>query len=162
MQQVVDAQTQFDWAIWLPSVPGSSFNTRDFTFRCTATSLPAITQESFDVEAHGLKFKYPGRRIWTMQQDVTMFETRDGTTRRLMEAWMDFCRNIRDNTGNYKADFAVDAIINTYDAPGNITSTVKMEGFYPLELGQATLDNTSAVMTYTCQFAYDRTSPVEE
>jgi hypothetical protein len=161
MQQVVDAQTTFDWAIWLPNVPGSSYDTRDFTFRCTGTSLPAVTQESFKVEAHGLQFNYPGRRTWAMEQDVTMFETRDAVTRTMIEAWLDFCRNIRDNSGNYKADYAVDAIINTYDAPGNITATVKMVNFFPLELGQATLDNTSALLTYGCKFSYDRTEPVD-
>ena len=162
MQQVVDAQASFDWAIWLPSVPGSSFNTRDFTFRCTATSIPAVTVESFDVEAHGLKFKYPGRRTWSMTQDVTMYETRDATTRTLIEAWLDFIRNIRDNTGNYKANYAVDAIINTYDGPGNITATVKLKNFFPLELGAASLDNQSSLLTYSCQFSYDRTEPVTE
>ena len=162
MQQVVDAQTTFDWAIWLPSVPGSSYNTRDFTFRCTGTSLPAITQESFKVEAQGLQFNYPGRRTWAMEQDVTMFETRDATTRTMMEAWLDFCRNIRANSGNYKADYAVDAIINTYDTPGNITATVKMVNFFPLELGTATLDNTSSLLTYSCKFSFDRTEPVSK
>lgn len=160
MQQVVDAATTFDWAIWLPSVPGGSFSTRDFTFRCTGTTIPAVTQEAFKVEAHGLTFNYPGRRTWASDIDFTMYETRDQTTRNLMLAWMDFVRDIKANTGNYKASYAVDAELNLYDAPGNVTKRIKIEKFYPLELGTATLDNTSGLLTYTAKFSMDRTSEI--
>jgi hypothetical protein len=160
MAQVTDAQSTFDWAIWLPSVPGGSYSTRDFTFRCTGTTIPAVTQEAFKVEAHGLGFNYPGRRIWAADIDFTVYETRDQTTRNLMLAWMDFVRDIKANTGNYKANYAVDAELNLYDAPGNITKRIKIEQFYPLELGTATLDNTSGLLTYTCKFSMDRTSEI--
>ena len=160
MQQVVDAQTTFDWAVWLPSVPGGSYSTRDFTFRCTGTSIPAVTIEPFKVEAHGLQFNYPGRRTWADSIDLTLYETRDQVTRNLMLAWMDFIRDIKANTGNYKASYAVDAELNLYDAPGNITKRIKVEKFYPMELGTATLDNATGLLTYTCKFAMDRTSDI--
>ena len=157
MQTVTDPQTQFDWALWLPSLPGTAYTTRDFTFRCTGTVIPAVTIEDFLVEAQGLQFQRPGRRIWDKKLDVTMFETRDGIGRKLMEEWLDYIRNIKTNTGNFFADFSVTAELNLYDAPGNITQRIALEGFYPLSLGTATLDNTSTLMTYTANFSYDRT-----
>ena len=161
MAQVVDAASSFDWAIWLPNVPGNgSFSTRDFTFRCTGTTIPAVTQEAFKVEAHGLKFSYPGRRTWADDIDFTMYETRDQTTRSLMLSWMDFIRDIKANTGNYKASYSVAAELNLYDAPGTITRRIGIQGFYPLELGTATLDNTSGLLTYQCKFAMDRTTEI--
>lgn len=157
MQTVTDPQTQFDWALWLPSIPGTGFTTRDFTFRCTGTQIPAVTMEEFLIEAQGLQFQRPGRRIWDKKLDVTMFETRDGIGRKLSEGWLDYIRNIKENTGNFFADFSVTAELNLYDAPGNITQRIALEGFYPLSLGTATLDNTSTLLTYTANFSYDRT-----
>ena len=160
MSNQVDPQTQFDWAIWLPSVPGGPYSTRDFTFRATTTSIPGLTLEEFKVEAQGLQFQHPGRRVWDQKLDVTVFETRDGVAKGLMEGWIDFIRNVRANTGNYKASFAVQAEINLYDAPGNVTQRIGLQGFYPLTLGTANLDQTSALLTYTCGFSYDRTIPL--
>ena len=157
MLTVADPQTQFDWALWLPQIPGTSFTTRDFTFRCTGTQVPAVSQEEFMIEAQGLVFQRPGRRMWDKKLDVTMFETRDGVGRKLIEQWMDYVRDIKTNTGNYFADYAVTGELNLYDAPGNITQRIALEGFYPLSIGTATLDNTSALMTYSVNFSYDRT-----
>ena len=160
MNQLKDPANTFDWAIWLPSVPGGSYTSRDFTLRATSSSIPAIEIETFKVEANGIVLQRPGRRIWTNTHDVTIFETRDGVARQLIEGWIDFQRNIRTNTGNYFAAYQVSAEIDLYDAPGNIFQRIQMQGFYPTQLGAATLDNASGLLTYQATFSFDRTVPL--
>lgn len=157
MLTVVDPQVTFDWAMWLPSIPGTQYSTRDFTFRCTTTSIPGLSLEEFLVEAQGLQFQRPGRRIWDKKLDVTMFETRDGVGRALVEGWLDYIRDIKANTGSYFRDYAVVGELNLYDAPGKITQRIGVEAFYPLSLGAANLDNASGLLSYTVGFSFDRT-----
>ena len=157
MNIMTDPQSTFDWALWLPSVPGGPYTSRDFTFRCTTTEKPQAEQESFKVEAQGLQFQWPGRRVWSMTLPVTLFETRDGIAADLVDRWLDFCRNVQTNTGNYGAAFAVSAELDLYDSPGNITQKVGLTRFYPLTRGAGTLDNASGLLTYACNFSYDRT-----
>ena len=157
LQATLDPQTTFDWALWLPTVPGTSFTTKDFTFRCTTTNVPSQTHEDFLVETHGLQFQHPGRVIWDKKLDVTFFETRDGVARNLMLDWLKYIRDSFNNTGSYRDQFSVRAEMNLYDAPGNITKRIELWKFYPLSIGQATLDQSSQVLTYQCSFSFDRT-----
>lgn len=154
--QLADPQTTFDWALWLPSIPGGSYSTRDFTFRATTSEKPQAEVEPFKIEAQGLQSQWPGRRIWPMSLPVTLFETRDGIAAQLVDSWLDFIRNERANTGNLSAAYAVQAEMDLYDAPGNITQRIGLTRFFPLTRGNGQLDNTSALMTYACTFSYDR------
>jgi hypothetical protein len=156
MQNVTDPQTTFDWALWLPSIPGGAFSTRDFTFRAQTTSFPGVGSEEFKIEAHGLSFQYPGRRVWEMTLEVTIFETRDAIGRRLIEQWIDFQRDVKTNSGNLSSAYAVEAQLSLYDAPGKITQTLALERFFPLKLNSPSLDNSSAALQYSVTFSYDR------
>lgn len=160
MVTLADPQNTFDWALWLPSVPGGAFTSRDFTFRATSTQIPQVEVEAFKVEANGIQSQWPGRRIWTQTLDVTIFETRDGVGRALVEGWLDFIRNVRSNTGNLSAAYAVQAELDLYDAPGNVTQRIGLTRFWPISLGAATLDNASGLLSYQCNFSYDRTIPL--
>lgn len=157
MSTVADPQTTFDWALWLPSVPGGNFSSRDFTFRAQTAVVPALTIEEFLVEAQGIKSQWPGRRVWDMKMDVTIFETRDGVGKALIEGWLEAIRSVKNNTGSLSAAYAVTAELDLYDAPGSVTQRIALSRFYPLSISAPNLDNTSALMTYTVGFSYDRT-----
>ena len=156
MSTVADPQTTFDWALWLPTVPGGNFSTRDFTFRAQTATVPALTVEEFQVEAQGIKSQWPGRRTWEMKMDTTIFETRDGVGRALVESWMEHIRSVKNNSGSLSADYAVTAELDLYDAPGAVTQRIALSRFYPLTLSAGTLDNTSALLTYTVGWSFDR------
>lgn len=160
MGSMVDPQSTFDWAIWLPSVPGTPYSTRDFTFRATATTIPALTIEEIKVEAQGLAFNFGGKRTWEMKQDVTIYETRDGVGRNLVEGWLDYIRNVRANTGNYRDSYAVQAEVDLYDAAGVVTQRIGLSKFFPVSLSQASLDQSSGLLTYTVNCSYDRSIPL--
>lgn len=157
---LVDPQTTFDWAIWLPVVPGGTYSTKDFTFRCVSASIPKVGSEDFKVEAHGMQLQFPGRRIWDMKMTVKVFETRDGVARDLIDSWINMQRDIRFNTGSYKALYAVNAEANLYDATGSITQRQQWVNFYPLERGEGTLDQSSSSMSYDVSFSYDFAFPI--
>lgn len=156
MGSLPDPQTTFDWALWLPSIPGTSYSSLDFSMRCKTTNVPKESQEDFLVEAQGLQFQYPGRVIWDKKQQVTLFETRDGIVRSMLVQWRDYARNVFNNTGNYRNTYSVTAELDLYDAPGNITKRIALWYFYPLEIGEGTLDQASGVVEYNCSFSYDR------
>lgn len=157
LQSLAAPATTFDWALFLPRVPGGSYTSRDFTFRCTTTSIPAVGQEDFLVEAHGLSMQFPGRRTWDKKLSATIFETVDGIGRDLIQLWLDYSRNIFDNTGHFRDEFAVQAELNLYAPSGAITRRILLNKFYPLTLGEGTLDQSSAALNYTTTWSYDTT-----
>jgi hypothetical protein len=57
--------------------------------------------------------------------------------------------------GAYKTQYAVPADLTQYDDAGLPARVFKLVNAWPSEVGQASLDQSSGIVQYTIQFAFD-------
>lgn len=145
----------YNFDLVVANVPGGG-NSRSLTTKCMSTSIPGVTIEPALVQLHGAEAQFAGRIIWSHNLSVTYLETRDISTRQTLTGWFFYARDIRNNTGSYKAQYATLAQLLLYDDVGNVTRTIQLENCFPLTLEDAAISgNESTPVNLTGTLSYD-------
>ena len=156
VQSVQDPLMQWNWNILIPTIPGTG-DTRDISYKAISTSIPSSSLEQVPLESHGIKLNFAGRRTWTGTWNVTMIETRTASTRDMLIKWMELARSWVNNSGSYKSRYGVMAELQLFDDIPTLVRSIVMVGMFPLEIGEATLDQSSGIVQYSVNFSYDYT-----
>ena len=157
---IQDVQQTWSWGVVIPRVPGVG-DVRSLSAKCISTSVPGYQIEPVKVELQGgIQLQYAGRRVWSMSWQATFIESRDAGTRSALVAWANMIRNPLLGVGSYKVVYAVPIELSLYDDAGIVSRSIKLVNAFPLDVGEATLDQTSAPMQYAVTFSYDVTEEV--
>lgn len=154
VSSVQDPLQTWNWDLFLPSIPGGG-NSRELTIKCISSTIPGSAVEQVGVEAHGVKLNFAGRRTWTGTWSATFFESRNSSTRDSFIKWLEFARSWKNNSGAYKADYAVSGELALYDDLPQVVRSIKMLGMFPLTVDDVSLDQSSGVVTYSVSFSFD-------
>jgi hypothetical protein len=119
-----------------------------FTFRATATQLPASTIGVARTNYFGREAKFAGNRVfgdWTV--NVLMDETdfQDIGPRGRLEQWSNLMNthiaNVRNPAKTAPSSYMRDAMINLWSKDGAyVTASYKMTGCFPVNIGEVGLD----------------------
>jgi len=154
-----DPLLTYNFDLFFDSIPGGAgLDSRGITIRCMTTALPGMQIDQVTVPLHGVEVNYAGRQIYTKQFTATLHETRDSGVRAAMRGWMEFARNNRNNSGNYKTNYARTAEMAVYDDIPNEIKRVKIFGCFPLSFDDLQMDgSTSTSAQYNVTFSFDYT-----
>jgi len=138
------------------TIPGAVGNlSRDFSFHCHGTSIPASTIANIDVPFLGRQLKVPGDRSyadWT----VTVFNDVDMAIRHTFEGWMAKLQNHGANIqhSNTHNDIYGQATVTQLRRDGSAISTYALE-IYPTEVAaiEVAWETNDAVEDYAVTFA---------
>lgn len=138
------------------TIPGAVGNlSREFTFHCKGTSLPASSVPAIDVPFLGRQLKVPGDRTyadWT----VTVFNDVDMAMRHTFEGWMakiqNHGANIQHSTTH--ADIYGQGTVTQLRRDGSAVSTYALE-ILPTEVAaiEVAWESNDAVEEYAVTFA---------
>lgn len=159
VRSLPDPLLSYNFDLIIPVVPGGG-DGKGLTIRCKSTSIPGTSVDDVTVSLHGIDLKYAGRQMWSHTLSVTYQETRDMLVRFALKSWIEFARNSRQNTGQYKANYATNADLVLYDDAGKTIRTIRIEGFFPQNMDDAALDGASSTaveisVTFNYDSAYD-------
>lgn len=150
-----DPLLSYNFDLIIPIVPGGG-DGKGLTIRCKSTSIPGTSVEDVTVSLHGIDLKYAGRQMWQHTLSVNYQETRDMTVRFAIKSWIEFARNSRQNTGDYKVNYETVADLVLYDDAAKPIRTIRMDGFFPQNMDDASLDGSSSTpVEMTITFNYD-------
>lgn len=155
VRSLPDPLQGWNYDLIIPNIPGGG-DTRSLTIKCMTASIPGVSLDDVMVSLHGVEVKYAGREVFTHTMDVTYLETRDMGTRDALRNWMETARNVRNNTGGYKSEYATQANLQLYDDTGAVVRTIVMDGFFPQNLQDAALDGSNSTpVNVSVSFFYD-------
>lgn len=150
-----DPLLSYNFDLIIPSVPGGGSG-RGLTLRCKSSVLPGAQLEQVTAGLHGVEVNYAGRQIWTKTFTATFVETRDVEVRNRILAWIKFARDNKNNSGNYKAGYAVDVVMLLYDDIPNVVKECTIVKVFPLSLEDATMDGSQGqLVEISVNFSYD-------
>lgn len=157
---VLDPLQQWNFNILFPTIPGST-DTRDLSYKITASTIPGTQIEQTSVETHGIKLNFGGRRTWQGTWSCTIFETRINSSRSRLLNWMELARSWSTNSGAYKSQYAVTAELQLFDDIPNIARSIRVFGVWPMSVDDVTLDQSNSVISYQVQFSFDYSEEYE-
>ena len=150
-----DPLLQYKWTLIVPNVPGGG-DGRRFQYQCKTSSIPGLSVEEALVTSHGIDLQYMGRQMYGQSFSATFFETRDLYVHTMFRNWLDLGRNHREGTGNYKSVYATKAQMLLLDDTNKVIKTVNLEGFFPSELSEASVDgSSSSPVEFNVTFKFD-------
>lgn len=150
---------QFEVVMNFPT--GSSGNagtTRQFTYLCSSTELPASTVGMVDVPYRGRILKLAGERTfadWT----TTILNDTGFEIRKALESWVQIMDNplLEVGTAVSPSLYKQTASVHQLDRNGGVLATYTFHGMMPSEVGNIALgfDTNDAVETFDVTWAYD-------
>lgn len=162
ISNIKDPLLLYNWGLVIPNIPGGG-NAYQMTLRCQTTAIPGLQNEPALVQLRGMELNYAGRPVYSHNLPITYLEARDMETRQSILRWMYMARDFRNNTGNYKEDYAVDCSLELYDDVGNVIRTIKLYGVFPLTLDDlATESSGSTVAAFSGTLSYDYFRDLED
>lgn len=152
---LTDLQTTFDFALYIPRIPGVA-DSRQMSYRCTTASIPGTSIEPVQQRAHGVRIQQAGMRNYEDTFEFSIIETRDGMSRDMLIKWMNFARSWNNNGGGYKSEYAVPVELALYDTKNVVTRGIKFINAWLSNIGSVSLDqSSSSVVTYAATLTYD-------
>lgn len=141
-----DPLLQYRWTLIVANVPGGG-DGRRLQYQCKTSSIPGLSNEDgATVTSHGMDFHFMGRQMFGGTQSATFFETRDLIIMKSIRGWLNFGRDHRNGSGNYKADYATTAQMLLLDDTLKVVTTVNFDGFFPKELSESGVDGSSSAV----------------
>lgn len=142
---IIDPAQPWNYDLIFDRLPvGTSGNTRDLTIRCQSTSIPGTQHEAVEVELHGLKLRYRGRKTYSGNFEVTFAENVDWSTYEIFREWNRLMLSWQANTGASSQIYKVPATIVVFDDAGAIVREYKVRGVWPENLNDITLDGSQS------------------
>ena len=154
---IVDPAQTWNYDLMFERLPtGVSGSTSMLRIRCQAVTLPGVTFDPVDVEAHGIKLRFRGRRTYSNQFTATFIENVDYTTYSLFKQWHMLALSWTNNTGVSSAVYKVPCTITAYDDPGNTVFEETLYGVWPQEVADISYDGSgSDYVKPEVTFAFD-------
>jgi len=157
-QSITDPFITHDWNIIFTSIPGAAgLDLRQLSMRAQTSSIPGITVEPTVVALKDVEVSFALRQTWPKTLSCTFLEVRDMTTRDAFLAWAKFAKNMRTGVGAYKSEYAIDVIMELYDATDSVIRIVKLLSAWPSEVGELGLESPGNPGYLPVTFTYDAT-----
>ena len=154
---IVDPALPWNFDLVIDRLPtGVSGNVRDITIRCQTTSMPGVQFSPVEVEAHGVKLKYRGRKQYQNTIECQFIENVDWSTYQLFKEWANLQLNWTNNTGSSSAIYKTTGTIITYDDAGNVTKEQAIKGLWIEQIQDIQLDGSQdGYVQPNVTFSYD-------
>lgn len=141
--------------------PGSIPNNaaaEKLSFTCRTASLPASNMQAIELPYMGRLIKIAGDRTFE-DWNITVFNDTDFIVRDHLERWSN---SINAHAGNFAEPgwsnpnfYFADAVVNQLNRQEEIIKSYKMEGIFPLQVGEIQLgfDQNNTVEEFNVMFA---------
>lgn len=154
---LLDPFQTYNYSLTFPSIPGDTYNqSQPLVVKCQAAVLPGFSLESVEVPFHAIVLRYAGRMTYPGTFSTTFLEIRDLSTRHLFRQWAQYARNHDTNTGAFKEQYSVPALLELYDDTPQQVYSVIIQNLWPNEVGDLNLETTGATAgQLNVTFTYD-------
>lgn len=150
-----DPLLSYNFDLVIANVPGGG-NSRSLAIKCMTTSIPGVQIEPSLVQLHGAEAQFAGRIMYTKNLPFTYLEDRLIDSRTSLLNWFYFARDIRNNSGAFKSEYATIGDMKLYNDKGEIARTIRLYNMFPLTLEDAGMDGASSnPVQITGSFSYD-------
>ena len=133
-------------------------DSRELTLAVQNVPMPGVSNEAFEVSAHGHTVKQRGRIVFAREVATTFLLPMSMKTLRTLHAWHQFVVNIKSgNSSGNKNDYAVDSVrITLFKPNGDDAHFATMFGVFPQTIDEVPLDGTASTpLTFGSTFSYD-------
>lgn len=166
LKSVGDPLLSDSFEIVIPNLPTGldSEGGRNFRIQCKTMIKPGQTIEEVLQEAHGHTLRYGGRKTFSGTLSLEFIENSDLRIHRLCEDWINIVRTTEDQRGEFKAAYAVTAVLNILDNKGATRVTYEIYGFWCKSVQDLSFDGMGQAVPVNCEFSFDdykRITPAE-
>ncbi len=158
--------SKFDVMLTLPTalgMPQTSAAQQKLTFTCKSASIPSSTLGEVPLPYFGRKIKSAGDRVWNDWR-ITVMLDEDYLTRQMFEYWSNSINAFQHNVMEAQLDgelYKASWDINHYGKDGSYIAQYTLNGAWPRDVGQITLDweGTDRVAQFDVTVAFDWMNP---
>ena len=160
---IVDPAQTWNFDLFFEKLPsGISGSTSTLTIRCMSTSLPGVSFEPIEVELHGVKLKYRGRKTYNGTFSVTFAENVDWTTYNLFREWNNLMLSWERNTGSSSTVYKVPCTMTMYNDAGEEVATYTLKGVWPQDVNEISFNGAeSSYVQLEVTFSFDYVSELD-
>lgn len=156
VKAIPDAAQSWNFDLFFPTIPGSSGDSTQLTYKCKGTTLPSSKIEVIDIQLHGVKKQEAGRAIYDGTFTATFMETVDYSTVKALRAWRDYMRSWKRNTGSNASAYKVNLELDVYDNAGEVIQTFILAGAFVTDVSDVQLSGgESQAVELSVTFAFD-------
>ncbi len=136
-------------------VPGGGDN-RTLRVQCKSGVKPGMSVQQAEMELFGHKTVHAARKTFSNSMSISFHESFDGVINTTLEDWSEMCRETDTQSGNFKRDYATNAVMTIYDQTGAEALNYTIYNIWPTEVPDAQFDGSGGTaMTVDATFAYD-------
>lgn len=152
---VQDPMLSDNFDLTFSSVPGGGDN-RQLTIQCKTAIKPGTTLTEVEVELFGHKVMHAAKREWSKEMSIEFIEDHRGSITRQLEDWAEHIRKKNTQHGNFKKDYAVDAVFKIYDQTGAVAMEYKITNCWPSQVPDLQFDGSGGTaLTLSASFKFD-------
>ena len=151
---------QFEITITGPQGIATGFGgdlSRDASFLCQASALPAMTLGEFALNFRGRQLYIAGDREFADAWTTTFLNDTSFRLRNALEIWQNGINDLELATGeNNPIDYMADLSVTQLDRDNNPLKTYKFINAWPQSIAQIDLnmETTNAIETFECTWRY--------
>ena len=140
----------------IPNMPGGGDSKR-LNVVCNSATLPGGGQiNPVEVDVHGHKLRFAGRREQEGSYSFTITEGVDTAMRRQINAWMNLARSMRSQQGGLRSTYAVSAYVEVLSGvDGTPIYTEALRYFWINTFAEVELGDGSGAVQYQVTGSYD-------
>lgn len=115
-----------------------------------------MSVQQAEMELFGHKTVHAARKTFSNSMSISFHESYDGVINTTLEDWSEMCRETDTQSGNFKRDYATNAVMTIYDQTGAEALNYTIYNIWPTEVPDAQFDGSGGTaMTVDATFAYD-------
>ena len=164
--QITDPFYSDNFELYIPALPQLlNSDMKGLQIQCKSLSIPGVANEAQDLMLHGFKVQVAGRTAFQNTLSVTFVENRNLNVYTTLRNWIYLVRDFRTQTSVGKSNFAVNAILYTYDETGKLTMPkgLTLYKFWCADVQDISLDNSQAsVVDVSATFKFDYADESEQ
>ena len=148
---------QFRITINAPADIAIGLNSRDASFLCQATNLPAMSLGEFPLNFRGRQIYIAGDREFADAWTTTFFNDTSFSIRSSLERWSNGINDLELSTGvNDPAGYMADLEVFQLDRDDNVLKSYKFINAWPQSIGavELSMETTNAIETFECTWRY--------
>ena len=155
LRGMADVYQIWNFDLFIDNIPGGG-DGQAIAIVCKTTEHPGLQIDQVTVGLHGAEVNYAGRQIYTKQFTATYVETRDMVVTSAFRRWVEFARNMRENSGNYKSAYEARGRLVMYDDTASTVKELTLVGLFPIDVQAISLDgSTSGAAEQSVSFSFD-------
>lgn len=157
IQNLPDALTTEAFVLMFGSIPGSS-STRRLTLQCKTCQVPAISNETIQIQLAGFQKRQSGTNNNDGTFTCTFMETKDMAISSRLRTWFQYCRGTITNSSiGYSEDYSRTAELTVFDTTGKAAAKYTIYKVSPQNIDAVALDSSSnaGAVEVSVTFRYD-------